>query len=126
MASATARARYSGASYIAARVAQPGDVTPRTNPVSGQSDGYDFEGPTRFDKLFTGIAVKRPAELVPGDINGFENTSPEDTFDADYGRLLERAYGKGVASPTGVRDTYEPGRGETYELPLCGTVRKAA
>jgi hypothetical protein len=31
-----------------------------------------------------------------------------------------------VASPTGARDTYEPGREETYELPLGGTVRKAA
>jgi len=29
-----------------------------------------------------------------------------------------------VASPTGGRDTYEPGHGETYELPLAGTVRK--
>ena len=32
----------------------------------------------------------------------------------------------GLASPTGARDTYEPGPGEAYELPLGGTVRKAA
>jgi hypothetical protein len=30
-----------------------------------------------------------------------------------------------VASPTGRTDTYEAGRAETYELPLCGTVRRA-
>jgi hypothetical protein len=34
--------------------------TPRLNPVSDQPDGYDFSGPTRFDKLFTGIAVETP------------------------------------------------------------------
>jgi hypothetical protein len=32
----------------------------------------------------------------------------------------------GMASPTGARDTYEPGHGEAYELPLGGTVHKAA
>jgi hypothetical protein len=31
-----------------------------------------------------------------------------------------------MASPTGRGDTYEAGKGETYELPLCGTVRRAA
>jgi hypothetical protein len=31
-----------------------------------------------------------------------------------------------LASPTGSRDTYEPGHGTAYELPLGGTVRKAA
>ena len=31
--------------------------TPRQNPLTGEPDGYDFTGPTRFDKLFTGIAV---------------------------------------------------------------------
>jgi hypothetical protein len=49
-------------------------------------------GPTRFDKLFTGIAVERPAWLVPGDITGCEDIGPEDTFDGDHGRLLDRAY----------------------------------
>jgi hypothetical protein len=33
---------------------------------------------------------------------------------------------KRLASPGGTRDTYEPGTRETYELPLGGTVRKAA
>jgi hypothetical protein len=68
--------------------------------------GYTFEAPTRFDKLFTGIAVRRPAALVPGDITGCENIGVEDTFDADYGWLLEQAYGKGVASPTGFKPVF--------------------
>ena len=75
--------------------------TPRANPLGIETDGYDFEAPTRFDKLFAGIAAKRPAALVPGDISGCENIGPEDTCDCDYGALLERAYGKGVTSPTG-------------------------
>ncbi len=70
--------------------------TPREkNPLS--TDGYDFEAPTRFDKLFSGIAVKRPAS-VPYTNEGWENIGPEDTCDRDYGALLERAY-KGVTSP---------------------------
>lgn len=66
--------------------------------------GYNFSGPTRFDKLFAGIAVERPAW-----IQGEAETFPADeTFDLDYGRILERAHarlagkvGKGVASPAG-------------------------
>jgi len=85
--------------------------TPRVNPISGEPDGYDFEGPTRFDKLFTGIAVQRPAWLTPGDISGCEDIGPEDTFDRDYGRLLDRAYVKGVTSPAGI-DTL----GTTFDL----------
>ncbi len=43
-------------------------LTLRRNEVSGEIDGYDFEGPTRFDKLFTGIAVERPKDLNPNDL----------------------------------------------------------
>ena len=75
--------------------------TLRRNEVSGEVDGYDFEGPTRFDKLFTGIAVERPKDLNPKDLSGTEDIGPEDTFEGDYGRLLERVYVKGVASPPG-------------------------
>ena len=47
--------------------------------------------------------------------------------DADFGERLRRvANRKVLASQRGARDTYEPGRGETYELPLVGTVRRAA
>jgi len=53
--------------------------TPRVNPVSGEPDGYDFEGPTRFDKLFTGIAVERPKSLDSNDLSGTEDIGPEDT-----------------------------------------------
>ena len=42
------------------------------------------------------------------------------------GELVRGCVARGVSSPTGARDTYEPGTGETYELPLGGTVRKAA
>ena len=74
--------------------------TPRAD---GQ--GYDFEGPTRFDKLFTGVATPRPAVV---DKRGWEDMSPEDTFDGDYGRLLDRVYGKGLASPTGFEPVFWP------------------
>ena len=53
--------------------------------------GYDFTGPTRFDKLFTGMVCERPAWLVPSDVRGTEGIGREDTFDGDYGRLLEVA-----------------------------------
>ena len=65
--------------------------TPRLNPLSGEPDGDDFAGPTRFDKLFTGIAVETPAWIkASSSRNGFEDTTPEDTFDGDYGRLLDQ------------------------------------
>lgn len=83
--------------------------TPRVNPISNEVDGYDFTGPTRFDKLFTGIAVERPKSLDPNDRSGTENIGPEDTFDRDYGRVLERAYEKSVkvlASPTGTATSW--------------------
>lgn len=65
--------------------------TPRVNPISGEADGYDFEASTRFDKLFTGIAVERPA-WATGSRAGYEDIGPEDTFEGDYGRLLEAAF----------------------------------
>ena len=77
--------------------------TPRVHVLTGEVDGYEFTGPTRFDKLFTGIAVERPAGIDTGWL-GNENIGPEDTFDGDYGRMLDRAYQKSVkvlASPTG-------------------------
>jgi hypothetical protein len=103
--------------------------TPRMDPITEEADGYDFSRPTRFDRLFTGIAVETPPWVAAGDRRGLEGTSAEDTLDGDYGRLLDRAYERCVkvlASPAGARDTYRPGGGETYELPLRGTVRKAA
>lgn len=68
--------------------------TPRAD---GQ--GYDLAAPTRFDKLFTRVAAPRPSWLPTAD--GPSHLGPEDTYDADYGRVLERVYGLGVASPAG-------------------------
>jgi hypothetical protein len=64
--------------------------TPRAD---GQ--GYDFEGPTRFDKLFTGIVARRPTWIAEGDVTGTEHIRSEDTLDVDYGELLDRACQKG-------------------------------
>ena len=85
--------------------------TPHVNPISGEVDGYDFTGPTRFDKLFTGMACERPKWLVPGDVTGCEHIGPEETGEADYGRLLERATKNSVevlASPTGFEPVFRP------------------
>jgi hypothetical protein len=64
-------------------------------------EGYTFECPTRFDKLFSGVVVKGPAFIEPGN-TGWAHLGPEDTFDADYGQLLEAVcnYGLGSSSPT--------------------------
>ncbi len=71
--------------------------------------------PTRFDKLFAGVAAERPAFMRPAsDVpwQGAEHLTADDTFDADYGRLLERAtrafYGKGLASPSGIEPESRP------------------
>ena len=79
--------------------------TPHVNLVSGEVDGYEFEGPTRFDKLFTGIAVERPKWIAPGDVAGTENIGPEDTFDGDYGRLLDRIFKNGKKGVCARRDS---------------------
>ena len=57
------------------------------------SDGYEFTAPTRFDKLFTGLVAPTPSWLAAekGNRHGLEHLGPEDTLDADYGRLLENA-----------------------------------
>jgi site-specific DNA recombinase len=86
--------------------------TPRPDPITGEIDGYDFTGETRFDKLFTGIAVETPA-WVPNDGSG-EVFNAEDTFDGDYGRLLDRVCVKGVASPAGIDRRWRV-RGDTRE-----------
>ncbi|MCU1381814.1 MAG: hypothetical protein JWL71_511 [Acidobacteria bacterium] len=67
--------------------------TPRVHVLTGEPDGYDFAGPTPFDKLFTGIAVETlPWVKEYTGRTGAEGIGPEDTFDGDYGRLLDRAY----------------------------------
>jgi site-specific DNA recombinase len=61
---------------------------------------YEFNASTRFDRLFTGLVVNygpgRPGWIAEGDVTGTEGIGPEDTFEGDYGRVLERALaGKG-------------------------------
>ena len=80
--------------------------TSRLNPLSGEPDGYDFDGLTRFDRLFAGIAVECPTGLTLGDTAGYGTIGPEDTFDGDYGRMLDRIHVKGMASPPGTEDLY--------------------
>jgi hypothetical protein len=53
--------------------------------------GYVFEAPTRFDKLFSGIATPIPPYVATGTTRGTEHIGPENCLDGDYGRLLERA-----------------------------------
>ena len=69
-----------------------------------------FDAPTRFDKLFSGIVVPRPAFIEQGN-RGAEHIGPEDTFDGDYGRLLEGVQGDfGIrgTSPTGFEPVFWP------------------
>ena len=87
-----------------------------------KGDGYEFAAPTRFDKLFSGVVVERPKFIKPGN-RGAEHIGPEDTFDGDYGRLLEQFYVKRVASPTG--SVPEWTREAAGEVPATGG-RKAA
>jgi hypothetical protein len=71
--------------------------------------GYDFTGPTRFDKLFTGIVSPRPAWMPHGP-SGIENP-----MDDDYGRLLERVYAKVLVRPEGI----EP---PAYRFEACRSI----
>ena len=68
-------------------------------------EGYTFEAETRFDKLFSGVVVERPAFIEKGR-DGTEHIGPEDTFDGDYGRLLAAVCGKRLASPTGFEPVF--------------------
>ena len=64
-----------------------------------------------------------------GDHTGLEHLTPEDTLDADYGRVLERAYAaldnhvKGMSSPT--RLAY-PSRHAACRLCVVGHIRLVA
>jgi hypothetical protein len=68
--------------------------TPRAD---GQ--GYDFEGPTRFDRLFSGMVCAAAPAWLAGDGQdilrdrgrGTAHIGVDDTPDVDYGRLLEAA-----------------------------------
>ncbi len=87
-------------------VDDPRPRRPPTRPAradrlhAGRIGRYTFAAPTRYDKLFAGIVAPRPA-FVPQSREGCEHIGVADRPDADYGVLLERAYGKGITSPTG-------------------------
>ena len=89
--------------------------------------GYEFEAPTRFDKLFLGVAAERPA-WVETSSKGYGDIGPEDTFDGDYGRLLEAAqnHGKGLASQRGRDTSRNPPPVVSVGLDFDGAVRLAA
>lgn len=75
-------------------------------PTSGpRKQGYNFHGMTRFDKLFRGVFIDPPAFMKQGDVRGTEDIGFEGTLDADYGRLLERAYDRGLATLVGFEPT---------------------
>lgn len=109
--------------------------TPRAD-----GEGYDFVAETRFDKLFTGVAVGLPlppwVEFKDREAAGLGNIGPEDTLDADYGRLLERAAAKAAKLsdplgserlPAGSGKASRPLRVDTPFAPfaLVGSVRVA-
>jgi site-specific DNA recombinase len=88
---------------------------PRITFTPNDGGGYDFTCPTRFDKLFAGVAAPVPAWMVPFAGEGLEGMRPDDTLEADYGALLERVYAnpsadhcKGLASPAGVEPASPP------------------
>ena len=79
----------------------------RMRPSGG---GYEFMAPTRFDKLFAGVVLPpAPAYAATADPSTWpRQLHPDETFDADYGQLLEKIYGKGLASPAGFEPASPP------------------
>ena len=77
--------------------------TLRCNEVSDEIDGYDFEAITRFDNLFTGIAVERPKNFDPRNRAGLDDIRPEDTFEAEYSGFWN------------ARTTAEPAKGRKFQ-----------
>ena len=69
-------------------------------------------------------SLKAPIRLTPFVERGYRAIR----FEAEIGleAIFVAMLVTNMASPTGARDTYEPGRAETYELPLAGTIRRAA
>ena len=75
--------------------------------------GYEFEAPTRYDRLFSGLVVPKSAWTTA--TPGAEHLGPDDVYyrgerDVDFGEVLRRATAnrKGVASPTGFEPVFWP------------------
>jgi site-specific DNA recombinase len=83
---------------------------------TAKRDGYTFTAPTRFDKLFSGLAVPCPAMWRDADATGTEGIRTDETWDGDYERLLEKAHAtlmggnqpKRLASPPGFEPGFQP------------------
>ena len=67
-----------------------------------EGGGYEYSCETRFDKLFSGVAVARPS-FIPSGTGFVPQISAEDTWDSDYGRILEDASRKKDGVPDGIR-----------------------
>jgi hypothetical protein len=81
----------------------PGRITftPRVSPITGQIDAYDFSAPTRFDKLFTGLAMERPKSM-PYSTDGCEGIMAMETpGEADYGVCLSAPTARRLAMVKG-------------------------
>ena len=64
-----------------------------------RADGYDFSGPTRFDKLFMGVVV-RTAQLDQAERSSRdEHIEPVDTLDLDYGNYSNKSCLEKVGVP---------------------------
>ena len=77
---------------------------------------YEFEAPTRYDRLFSGLVVPQSAWTLPA-APGAEGIGPDDVYyrgerDADFGEMLRRVVEKmnriKVASPTGFEPVFWP------------------
>lgn len=94
--------------------------TPHVNEVSGEIDGYEFEGETRFDQLFVGITVERPRNLDPNDRTGTEHITERDTWEARLNALMADTREKdvgGMASPAGTGRLWYPVRNRIQLAP---------
>ena len=75
-----------------------------------------FTGETRFHRVFAGTAARRCRSNfgdTRGDLRGTKHITAEDTFEGDYGRIIESAQralesGKSMASPAGVEPASPP------------------
>jgi len=88
--------------------------TPR---IDGQ--GYDFSCSARFDKLFSGVASPIPAWMERCDGRATPGVTADDTFDGDYGKLLEKAYQSAAAAGSGInaKCLASPGGLSTFSTP---------
>jgi hypothetical protein len=56
--------------------------------------GYDFSGPLASTSSSAGLWHLGPRGCRSGDTSGTGHIGPEDTFDGDYGRLLDAAFAR--------------------------------